>query len=189
MDTPISLQNGFWPSIRIAHAVEDEFTEEGDVHEEYGEDDRFVGHRCDRPPPSFWIGRDLYASYFVALRPCDGNDRSFWIARAMSDPNSNPERLNTVQIQFFRPVSRNRDVLKFYKDWNTNVNLRWTIKKGVAITRENTNSVLIAWKSRSQKQDESHSQDKAPTTKILQGQIQIIKASLAALTATEAQKS
>ena len=28
MDIPISLQNGFWPSTRIAHAVEDKFTEE-----------------------------------------------------------------------------------------------------------------------------------------------------------------
>ena len=63
----------------------------------------------------------------------------------MSDPNSNPERPNTVQIQLdFCPVSRNRDVLKFYKDWDTNVNLRWTIEKGVAITWESTNSVLTA---------------------------------------------
>ena len=53
MDTPISLQNGFWSSRRIALAMEDEFTKEGDVREEYGEDDHFVGHRCDRPPPSF----------------------------------------------------------------------------------------------------------------------------------------
>ena len=80
MDTPISLQNGFWPSTRIAHAMEDEFTEEGDVRKEYGEDDHFVGHRCDRPPPSFRIGCDLYVGYFVALRPCDGDDRPFWIA-------------------------------------------------------------------------------------------------------------
>ena len=124
MDTPISLQNGIWPSTRIAHAMEDEFIEEDDVHKEYGEDDHFVGHRCDRPPPSFRIGRDLYADYFVALRPCDGDDRPFWISLAMSDPNSNPERPNTVQIQFFCPISWNRDVLKFYKDWDTNVNLR-----------------------------------------------------------------
>ena len=95
-----------------------------------------------------------------------------------------------MQIQFFCPISRNRDVLKFYKDWDTNVNLRWTIEKGVAITWESTNSVLIAWKSRSQKQDGSHSQEKAPTTKIPQVQIQIIKTSLAALAANfEAQKS
>ena len=53
MDMPISLQNGFWPSTCIAHAVEDEFTKEGDVRKEYGEDDHFVGHRCDCPPPSF----------------------------------------------------------------------------------------------------------------------------------------
>ena len=53
MDTPISLQNGFWPSTCIAHAMKDEFTKEGDVCKEYGEDDHFVGYRCDHPPPSF----------------------------------------------------------------------------------------------------------------------------------------
>ena len=50
---PISLQNGFWPSTCIAHAVEDEFIEEGDERKEYGEDDHFVEHRYDRPSPSF----------------------------------------------------------------------------------------------------------------------------------------
>ena len=74
---PISLQNGLWPSIRIVHAVEDEFTEEDDVRKEYGEDDHFVGHRCDHPPPSFQIGRDLYVGYFVALRPQDKDNHPF----------------------------------------------------------------------------------------------------------------
>ena len=81
------------------------------------------------------------------MRLCNGNDRPFWIARAMLDPNSNLEGPNTVQIQIFRPISRNRDVLKFCKDWNTDVNLQWTIEKGVAITWESTNFVSIAWKS------------------------------------------
>ena len=121
--------------------MEDEFTEEGDVREEYGKDDHFIGHRCDHPSLSFRIGCDLYVGYFVALRPCDRDDRSFWIARAMLDPNSNSESPNTVQIQFFRLVSRNRDVLKFYNDWDIGVNLRWTIEKGLAITWESTNSV------------------------------------------------
>jgi hypothetical protein len=103
----------------------------------------------------------------------------------MSDPNSNPERPNTVEIQFFRPVSRDRDVLKFYKDWDTDVNLRWTIEKGVAVTWESTDSVLTAWKSRSRKQGGGRGQDKETTTKIPKGQIQIIKASLAALATSE----
>ena len=185
MDTPTSLQGGFWPSTRIAHGLEDEFTEEGDIREEYGEDDHFVGHRRDRPPPSFRVGRDLYAGYFVALRPCDGDERPFWIARAISNPNSNPEKPNTVQIQFFRPVSRDKDVMKFYKDWDTDVNLRWTVEKGVAITWESTNSVLTAWKPRSTKQDGGCGQERDSTTKIPRGQIHIIKASLAALAASE----
>ena len=56
-----------------------------------------------------------------------------------------------LQIQFFHLVSRNRDVLKFYKDWDTDSNSWWTIKKEVAITWESTNSILNAWKSQSQK--------------------------------------
>ena len=90
MDIPISLHNGFWPSIRIAHAVEDEFIEKGDACKEYGEDNYFIGHRYDYPPPLFRIGHDLYAGYFVALRPCNGDDHPFWIVQAMSNPNSNP---------------------------------------------------------------------------------------------------
>ena len=50
-----------------------------------------------------------------------------------------------VQIQFFRPVSQNRDVLKFYEDWDIDINLWWTIKKEVAITWESTNFILTAW--------------------------------------------
>ena len=185
MDTPLSLQHGFWPTSRLGHVVEDEFTAEGDFREEFGEDDHFVGPRCDRPPPSFRVGRDLYAGYFVALRPCNGDERPFWIARTMSDPNSNPERPNTVQIQFFRPVSRDKDVTKFYKNWDTDVNLRWTIEKGVAITWESTDSVLTAWKSRSRRQGGDGAHERDSTTKIPKGQIQIIKASLATLVAGE----
>ncbi|HEX8607271.1 MAG TPA: hypothetical protein VF679_01380 [Pedobacter sp.] len=77
MDTPVSLQHGFSPTSRLGHVVEDEFTAKGDFCEEYGEDDHFVGPRCDRPPPSFRVGRDLYAGYFVALRPCNGDERPF----------------------------------------------------------------------------------------------------------------
>jgi hypothetical protein len=185
MDAPISLQHGFWPTTQFAHAVEDEFTEEGDVREEFGEDDHFVGHKRDRPPPSFRVARDLYAGYFVALRPCDGDERPFWIARAISDPNSNPEMPNAVQIQYFRPVSRDRDVQKFYKDWDTDVNLRWTVEKGIDVTWESTDSILTAWKSRSKKQDGDGNRDQEiePTTKIPKSQIQIIKTSLAALAA------
>ena len=98
MDTPLSLQHGFWPTSRLGHVVEDEFTTKNDFREEYCEDDHFVGPRCDRPPPSFRVGRDLYAGYLVALRPCNGDERPFWIARTMSDPNSNLERPNMVQI-------------------------------------------------------------------------------------------
>jgi hypothetical protein len=185
LETSISLHDGFWPTTRIPHAIEEEFTEDGDVREEYGEDDHFVGQRRDRPPPSFRVGRDLFAGYFVALRPCDGDPKPVWIARAISDPNSNPERPNTVQIQFFRPISSDQDVKQYYKDWDTDDNLRWTVDKGVAMAWESTGSILTAWKSKAHKVDGSRGKERDPTTKIPRGQIQIIKDSLAALVMSE----
>jgi hypothetical protein len=37
----------------------------------------FVGRRCDRPAPSFHVGRDVYAGYFIAVRSADGDLRPF----------------------------------------------------------------------------------------------------------------
>ena len=45
--------DGFWPLSRIASAPEDEFFEDGNICEEYNEDDHFVGQRHDRPASLF----------------------------------------------------------------------------------------------------------------------------------------
>jgi hypothetical protein len=49
----------------------------GELREEFGVDAPFVGQRRDRPTPSFRVGRDVYAGYFVILRPSDGDKRPF----------------------------------------------------------------------------------------------------------------
>lgn len=104
LESPTTLRDGFWPSSRIEHTVEDQFTEFGDVREEYDEDTHFVGQRRHRPPPSFRVVRDVCAGYFIAIRPCQGDERPIWIARALSNLNANPERPNTILIQYFRPL-------------------------------------------------------------------------------------
>jgi hypothetical protein len=104
MDAAISvlqtLQNRIWPSSRFAPIVEDEYIGDGTVREEYAEDAPFVGRRHDRPPPSFHVGRDVYAGYFLAVRSTDGNLSPFWVARAISNPNPDPGHRNQIQIQY-----------------------------------------------------------------------------------------
>jgi hypothetical protein len=87
ISVPQTLQNGFWPSSRFAPAVEDEYMDDGTVRKEYAEDAPFVGCRRDRPPPSFHVGRDVYARYFLVVRLTDGDLRPFWVAHAVSNPN------------------------------------------------------------------------------------------------------
>jgi hypothetical protein len=94
------------------------------------------------------VGRDLYEGYFVAIRPADGDTRPVWIARALSDPNSNPERPNCVLIQYFRPTSRDQNVQDYYTGWDTTRGLRWKVDDTEPPLWEETNALMTAWKSR-----------------------------------------
>jgi hypothetical protein len=72
-----SLRNGFWPKPRISSIVEDRFIDNNELREEFGVDALFVGRWRDKPTPSFRVGRDVYACYFVVLHPSDGDNRPF----------------------------------------------------------------------------------------------------------------
>ena len=50
-----TLKDGFWPTTRVAPSFEDEFTETGNVWEEYDEDKHFVGQARDRPTESICV--------------------------------------------------------------------------------------------------------------------------------------
>lgn len=62
-----ALRDGFWPSTRIDASLEDQFAEDGELREEFGEDDAFIGEIRDRPQPSFRVARDVFEGYFVAI--------------------------------------------------------------------------------------------------------------------------
>ena len=178
MDLPLQydgvLRDGFWPTSRVAPSFEDEFTETGDIREEFDEDDHFVGQARDRPAESFRVNRDLYEGYFVAICPSDEDKQHpVWIARALSDPNSNPEHPGCVLIQYFRPTSRVRAVQEFYTGWDSTTGLRWKVDSTTDAVWESTNSVLTAWKSTTRKET-THCVLRIPPR-----QIEIIRQSLA----------
>ena len=62
-----TLNNGFWPRIRVTPSFEDEFTKTLDVHKEYDEDEDFIGQAQDRLVEMFWVNWDLYEEYFVII--------------------------------------------------------------------------------------------------------------------------
>jgi hypothetical protein len=170
----LSLRNGFWPVSRIASVVEDEFIEDGNVRKEYEEDDHFVGQRRDCPTPSFQVLRDLYEGYFVAVRPADGDSRLVWIAWAKSDPNCNPEWLNSVLIQYFQPMLRSPLIQETYHGWDSKTGLHWKIEESNDPQWEHTDSIITAWKLRVRRDSAEY------TIKIPVEQIAIIRDSIAA---------
>ena len=126
------------------------------------EDEHFVGQAQDRPLESFQVNQDLYEGYFVAIHQSEEDrQRRVWIARALSNPNSNPEHPGCVLIQYFRPTSRTRSIQEFYIGWDSHTGLRWKVDSTLEETWENTNSTLTTWKSATRK-DTTHCVLKIP---------------------------
>ena len=110
----------------------------------------------------------------MAVRPSkDDAEHPFWIARALSNPNSNPEYHGCVLIQYFQPVSHNRNVQKFYTSWDSGNDLRWNVDPTNEEVWESTNFIFTAWKSGKRK-DTLHCVMSIPPW-----QIEIIRQSLA----------
>jgi hypothetical protein len=168
-----TLKDGFWPSSRVEADEDDNVDEDGEVREEFGDDDAFVGQLRNRPLPTFRVARDVYDGYFVAVRPADGDSKPIWIARALSNPFSNTNHPNCILIQYFRPTSRERNVQEYYSGWDSAKGLRWKVDDTQNPTWEDTNSLMTAWKSRVKKDTVEC------VLKIPSAQIDVINGSLA----------
>jgi len=72
--------------------------------EEFAQDPPFIGRKRDLPQTSFRINRDCFAGYFIVVRPADNDPKSLWLARAITNPNSDPCHIHQIQIQYWMPA-------------------------------------------------------------------------------------
>jgi hypothetical protein len=93
-------------------ALEDQFVEDDSVRKEYDKDDHFVVWRRDCPPFSFRVSHDLYASYFVAIHPADGNNHPVWIARAKSNSREAKLCLDSIFSANIKIIASSRVVYR-----------------------------------------------------------------------------
>ena len=77
----------------------------------------------------------------------DDAEHPTWIARALSNPNSNSEYPSCVLLWYFWPVSRNKNVQKLYTGWDFGNVLQWKVDPTNEEVWKSTNSILTAWKS------------------------------------------
>ena len=169
-----TLQSGFWPSSRFVSIVEDEYMDDGTMHEEYVEDAPFVGCRRDHPLPSFHIDRDVYARYFLVVQLIDGDLCPFWVAHVVSNPNSDPGHCDQIQIQYLRPNSFHHVDKDTYVGWDSKERNVWCEDKNFLSSWSHIDCVMTAWKSK------DHSGTIDPKMKIPIKQISIINVFLEA---------
>lgn len=182
LDAPMlvrdTLEDGFWPASRIRDEEEDVRREDGTVREEFAEDAPFVGRRRDRPRPSFRVGRDVFAGYFVVVRPAGDDPKPFWLARAVTNPNPDPGHVKMIRIQYWTPASRRNINMETYEGWDTNSGIVWREDHAIPPCWANTDCIMTAFKPRGKKGVDVISQ---ALTKVVipKTQICIIKSSVA----------
>jgi len=126
------LQDGFWPQSQITEEVEDQYLYDGQLREEFAEDAPFVVRRHDRLAPSFRVDCDVYACYFVVVQPADGDLRPFWLARELTNPNSNSGHINSIELQYWTPISFQHTTKDTYAGWNTKQGNSWCEDKDIS---------------------------------------------------------
>ena len=170
MEVPSSLKNGCWPLTRVS--VTREFLNTGELREEYGQDPHFIGRLCDRPRESFRVGRDVFAGYFLALRPADGDARPFWIARALSDFDVDHNNPGCIQIQYFKPATKSNIVQDTYVGWDTKKGFKWKVDDSQNPEWLHGGAIFTSWKS------SAKPGSRRPTISISERQIDIIRESI-----------
>jgi hypothetical protein len=149
------------------------------MREEFAVDAPFVGRRRDRPPPSFRVGRDVYAGYIVAVKLADGDLRPFWLARALTNPNPDPGHVNSIQLQYWTPSSFQYTNEDTYIGWDTKPGNSWCEDKAISLSWTHTDCIMTAWKARVREGNSN------PRIRIPKHQIAIIKASVDAYVSGE----
>jgi hypothetical protein len=146
------LKQGFWPQTYVdVQASEVRLLENGEVREEFDVDDHYVEHASQRPPPSFCIAVNCHEGYMLILRPGDETYvKPVWVARALSEPNftTSSPHFQQIQVEYYRPTSRNEYVIRHYTSWDTNHNFRWNVDSKHGPSWVDTDSIFIAWKPR-----------------------------------------
>ena len=153
LDLPLpleeSVRSGFWPTSRFTPSQVDRFQEDGTLREEYARDVPHVGRRGDGPTESFQVARDVYAGYFLAIRPADeGTNHPFWIARALTDPNSDVSHPNCIRMQYWTPTSFHYIDADTYEGWDSTSGNIWHEDGSFDPVWAHTDCIMDAWQSR-----------------------------------------
>jgi hypothetical protein len=139
---------------------------------EYAGDVPFVERRCNRPAPSFCIGCNVFARYFLTVRSTNGDFSPFWVASVVTNLNPDSGHCNQIHLLNWKPNSFEDADVDTYIEWDLKKGNVWYVHKGLLPCWSYIDCVIIAWKSR------VHSGIVDPKMRILAKQISIIMASL-----------
>jgi len=118
-----ALLDGFWPALRVIHDKADQRQRDGTMHEGDAEDAPFVRHKHDCLCGSFHVNRDTFASYFVVMCPTNRDIKSFWLARAITNPDL--RHINMIQIQYWLLASNCSINMEMYAGCDTKKRNVW----------------------------------------------------------------
>ena len=91
----------------------------------------------------------MYAGYFLAIQPVgEGTNHPFWIARALTDPNSDVNHPNCIRMQYWTPASSHYVDAETYEGWDSTSGNIWREDRSFDPVWAHTDCIMGAWQSR-----------------------------------------
>lgn len=139
---------GFWPQTRQSFEVQTLYNADGELRDEFAEDDHYIGPRSLKPKPSFRVARDCRAGYLLLVRAAVDSDAPIWLGEAHSDPILTFGDVNErmIKVQWYKPCKRRGKESCPYDNWDTAVNFKWEIDETYEEQMTSVISILTAWK-------------------------------------------
>ena len=123
------LRHGFWPHTQQQGDFLTDLMQDGRTREEVISEDLYIGILEGRPPRAYNVAVDLYAGYYVFVRPAVDSVEPVWLGRAVENPQFDPstEHFREVLVQWYIPCGTSRDLQRLYTGCSTNANFRWKV--------------------------------------------------------------
>ena len=83
----------------------------------------------------------------VAIRPHDDDHKPIWVVRALIDYNVNRKYPNCIEIQFYKPVSKQNDVQESYVGWDSECSFKWKIDDSLDPHWIHGDCIITSWKT------------------------------------------
>lgn len=138
----LTLRHAFWLQSHVdVLMLEARVLGNGEVHEEFNEDEHYVGPASNRSPPSFHVAMDYHEGYMLILSL---GDETYGKSYFSTNYEIYSPHFQQIHMEYYQSTTRNEDVIHHSTNCNKNHKFCWRVDFEHGLTWIDMDSIFIA---------------------------------------------